>query len=258
MLESTAPSTDPPLISIATPATGVSPLTERWRHVFERATAVVPPAGHYLVIAPHPDDETLTVGGLIALLVLRGADVHVLGVTDGGNAYPEHIGHDELARVRRGEQIVAVEHLGVSADRLTSLGFRDGDVAEHEDELVEAIAHMSTPSTTIVAPWVHDVHADHEAVGRAAQRAAEKTGCSVWFSLFWAWHHAPVASMNDVDLIRIDIDDAVQTEKAAALHCHASQLQFAGVDPILGAGTLEPARWPCEYFVLDCAARRHR
>lgn len=245
--------------SLDGPAVAVSPLAERWRPVCERATAVVPPAGHYAVIAPHPDDEVLTVGGLIVQLVLAGADVTVVAVTDGGSAYPERFAHDDLARVRRREQMEAVRHLGVPSDRMVSLGLRDGRVAEREDELAEAIGALCTTSTTVVAPWSHDFHADHEAVGRAASRAARTSGCSAWYSLFWAWHHARPAAIDAVNLIRVDLDAEVQAIKASALACHVSQLHHpTGTQAMLTSARLEPARWPCEYFVVDGPARGQR
>ena len=217
----------------------------------DAATTVIPPAGRYVVIAPHPDDEVLTVGGLIARLVSSGAEVVVVGVTDGGNAYPGVVDHDELARTRHGEQAACVERLGLSADCLVSLGIDDGSVPQHEDELVDRIVDLCTATTTIVAPWVHDVHTDHEAVGRAARRAAAVQGCSLWFSLFWAWHHTPVDDLRSHDLIRVDLDDDLRATKAAALDCHASQLDAGDAPFILDGHHLEPARWNAEYFIPD-------
>ncbi len=47
------------------------------------ATDWTPPAIPTLVVVPHPDDEVLLVGGLIATQRERGVPFHVLGVTDG-------------------------------------------------------------------------------------------------------------------------------------------------------------------------------
>lgn len=211
---------------------------------------MTPPVGHYLVVAPHPDDEVLTVGGLICQAVRAGSDVAVLAVTDGGNAYPSRFDHDVLAAVRGREQHRALCELGVAGERVHSLGFRDGDVAERENELVERICALADPMTTIVAPWTSDVHADHEAVGRAAAVAASRTGCSIWFSLFWAWHHADPASLDDAKVICVELDHASQQTKQAALQRHTSQLRPVGIEPMLDVATLEPARWGAEYFIV--------
>ena len=41
-----------------------------------------------LLIAPHPDDETLGFGATAAMLQSRGVNVQVVSVSDGGGAYP--------------------------------------------------------------------------------------------------------------------------------------------------------------------------
>ncbi|MEP1123675.1 MAG: PIG-L family deacetylase [Ilumatobacter sp.] len=224
---------------------------DRWTDVRESATLVTPNVGRYLVVAPHPDDEVLTVGGLLARLVRAGSDVEVLAVTDGGNAYPKDYEHDALARVRRAEQTDALGRLGIRPDRVTWLGIRDGSVADHEIELSERISCESDPGTTIVAPWVHDVHPDHEAVGRAAARAARLVGCSLWSSLFWAWHHAEPRDLGGVDLVRVGVDGRSRHAKQAALACHASQLEPPVGAPILDDWTLEPSQWDSEYFIVN-------
>jgi LmbE family N-acetylglucosaminyl deacetylase len=44
-----------------------------------------------LVIAQHPDDETLATGGLIARKTSKDIPVHVVAVTDGENAYSDRV-----------------------------------------------------------------------------------------------------------------------------------------------------------------------
>jgi LmbE family N-acetylglucosaminyl deacetylase len=64
-----------------------------------------------LVIAAHPDDETLGAGGTIARLTGQGIPVDVAIVTDGSSA--QH-GDDMAARERRNEQMrAALDILGV-------------------------------------------------------------------------------------------------------------------------------------------------
>ncbi len=45
--------------------------------------ALVPAGARAVMVAPHPDDEVLAVGGLLALLARAGAEVRVVAVTDG-------------------------------------------------------------------------------------------------------------------------------------------------------------------------------
>ena len=211
---------------------------------------MTPPAGRYVVVAPHPDDEVLTVGGLIGRLITIGAEVIVVSVTDGGNAYPQLVGHDELAARRRREQERSLDRLGVAPGHRRFLSIRDGSIASQEDALVHALTELLEPTTTIVAPWTHDVHTDHEAVGRAAERAALQSGCTLWYSLFWAWHADDLDAFDDVDLIAVELNADERNSKAEALCCHESQLAVNGGEPVLSPSALGPAEWTVEYFVL--------
>src|SRR5947209_5710921 len=62
----------------------------------------------YLIIAPHPDDAELAMGGTIALLRGQGASVGVLDLTDGE---PTPHGNPEI---RRRETEAATAVLGLS------------------------------------------------------------------------------------------------------------------------------------------------
>src|ERR1700687_3657085 len=90
-----------------------------------------------VVIAPHPDDETLGAGGLIQRVIERGGSVSVVLVT-AGDGYVEaviHETHQPLPRpaefVAYGKRRLAEEHaalrtLGRGRVRLQFLGFPDG------------------------------------------------------------------------------------------------------------------------------------
>lgn len=114
-------------------------------------TLRTPRATRLVVVAPHPDDETLAAGGLIRRLTQRGLPVDVVFVTD-GDGYPEAVGlppgaHSAetaddflaLGARRRGEALAATARLGVPPEHVHFLGFPDGGLAELWT------AHWSTP-----------------------------------------------------------------------------------------------------------------
>jgi LmbE family N-acetylglucosaminyl deacetylase len=94
------------------------------------------PATRLLVVAPHPDDETLGAGGLIQRVRHAGGAVKVVFMTSGdgfpaGVALARHIQHPqaqdyrEYGRLRQEEAKQALATLGVSSKDVLFLGFPD-------------------------------------------------------------------------------------------------------------------------------------
>ncbi len=123
-----------------------------------RAAPIVSPLAlpaepRVLVFSPHPDDETLAVGGLIYRLVHRRVPVRVVFVTN-GDGYPEAVEEDFSVRtptdadylaygeLRQREAIAATRHLGLRKRDVAFLGFPDGGLAELWR------AHWSQPYTS--------------------------------------------------------------------------------------------------------------
>jgi LmbE family N-acetylglucosaminyl deacetylase len=94
-----------------------------------------------LVVAPHPDDETLGCGGLIQRALGRGAEVFVVLMTNGdGYTYQRAVlaaedfvygpatEHLALGRRRQRESLAALSVYGVPADHAIFLSYPDGGV----------------------------------------------------------------------------------------------------------------------------------
>ncbi len=227
-----------------------NPLTDRWHDVLTNASPWRPPAVPTTICVPHPDDEILSTGGLLAHQSAAGVPVRVVAVTDGEGAYPDRGLDVDLAAIRRREQNRALEVLGVSTSCVTRLGLPDGRVADHEDELVDRLIDLLRPQGLVVAPASVDHHCDHVAVGRAAAAATARCeGAVMVESLFWAWHHAAEADVAGRALLRLDLSTDVQRRRSHALAHHRSQVGDELTEPLLGEGDLEPVRWPAEYFL---------
>jgi hypothetical protein len=123
-----------------------------------------------LVVAPHPDDETLGFGSAAATLQSRGVKVQVVSVTDGDASYPglPMRGRRKLARIHRTELRGATSVLGLPP--AISLGLPDDEVRTHLCELAELLTTLlsKAPGTWCATTWRGDGHPDHEAVGEAA------------------------------------------------------------------------------------------
>src|SRR5436189_2426333 len=77
-----------------------------------------------LVLAPHPDDEVIGCGGLIALHAREGRQVHVVIVTDGAEAGDATVRREES---RRGLTIIGDATVDL-------LNYPDRKLHQHPDQ----------------------------------------------------------------------------------------------------------------------------
>ena len=227
----------------------VIPITAqtKWAHRLEALPSWLPSFSPTVVVTPHPDDETLGVGGLIARLSASGVDVTIVAVTDGEHAYSDNEG---LATRRSQEQTSALARLGVPAQKIVRLRMVDSSVADQEDELVARLRPLISANTQVFAPWVGDFHPDHEACARAAAAAASDVSARLISYFFWTWHRGTLATVAGLEMRKFELSEETLTVKSEALKCHLSQLIHAPEPEILPENLLWPARMPFEVFAL--------
>jgi LmbE family N-acetylglucosaminyl deacetylase len=127
-----------------------------------------------LVLAPHPDDETLGCGALIARKRAAGAPVRVVVAGDGSSSHPSSA-LDVATRVRmRADEVArACEILGVPEHDLTTLGLADEHLADEHDQLaavIQSVVDDVLPDDVFVSS-ARDWHPDHQALNHAARVA---------------------------------------------------------------------------------------
>jgi N-acetylglucosamine malate deacetylase 1 len=168
-----------------------------------------------LVVAPHPDDESIGCGGAIALHARMGDRVRVLFLTSGERGLPE-LSHEEATSKREAEAREACKLLGVLGWNF--VGLPDGDLARHLPECIEAIemAVKLSSVSMVYAPHALEAHADHAATFGAVCSLACRSA-SVEFRYYEVW--TPLAAPR----LAISIDN-VLARKYAAIRCYKSQL----------------------------------
>ncbi len=235
-----------------------------WTSMVEGVQPLAPPgrADHLVVVAAHPDDETLGAGGLIALASAAGAKLTVIVATDGDASHSDSPTHSpaDLAHRRRREVYAAVATLAPDA-QVHMLGRPDGQLAAQVSELAKEIASIAGGCTHLVTPWLGDRHPDHQACAQAAAQANVVARGRHWQYPIWAWHWA---EPDDPELpagrqLRgVRLGPAAAAAKARALDCHISQHQplsaAPGDEAILSATVLEHFRRDVEVFVIASAA----
>jgi LmbE family N-acetylglucosaminyl deacetylase len=219
-----------------------------WMNVLGNLPVWNPPSLPTLIVAPHPDDETLGPGGLIAAQRSRGVDVYVAAVTDGEKAYSDMPG---LPAQRRGEQTNALRRLAVPEERITRFGFPDGNVAGFEAQLEERLAPFISRETLVVTTWKGDHHPDHQACGRVAERLAKRAEAALCSYFFWTWHYGSPQELRALPARRFTLDGGLLRAKTEALLCHRSQLEHEGGEPVLPEVLLQPARRSFETFAVE-------
>ena len=80
-----------------------------------------------LVVTPHPDDETFTSGGTLAILAANGNDIRVVVyTTDNAGSRDPEMTKDRLKAIRRAEEEEACRILGIPKENIVWLGHDDG------------------------------------------------------------------------------------------------------------------------------------
>lgn len=135
-----------------------------------------------VIVAPHPDDETLQAGGLVAWLTRHAVIPHILVVTD-GDGYDAAIKllyrkvhiteahRHAFALRRRRETLEAMALLGVPSDHVHFLGFSERTLParwliQGDDYLLQALTDRLTTlqPTAVILPSRYDDHPVHATV----------------------------------------------------------------------------------------------
>nr|WP_294520650.1 PIG-L deacetylase family protein [uncultured Rhodopila sp.] len=166
-----------------------------WRSLAVGGAGEIIGGGTCLVLAPHPDDESLGCGGLIAACVAAGRPPLVAVLTDGAGSHPrsQAFPPERLRAVRAQEARQALAELGLPDHRLAFLGVPD-TAAPHDGPAFDAVVarlvamvERERGCTAILAPWGHDPHCDHEAASLIAAAVANAAGIRHIAYPVWGW-----------------------------------------------------------------------
>ena len=186
--------------------------------------------GGLVVIAPHPDDETLGASALLSEAARSERPVGIVALTDGEASHPNSraFSRRRLADVRRSEQEAAVTALGLREVRWLRLGLPDGG-AGRDPQWADAPARIAafchaTGAETLSAPHPDDPHPDHHAAAALAEEVRSlRPDLRLLFYQVWSMRLSGEAPYRHGTLLPFKI--AIDPEaKRRAIACHASQL----------------------------------
>ncbi len=193
-----------------------------------------------LMLAPHPDDESIATGGLLLQAQAAGATVRVVVLTDGdNNPWPQrwiekrwHIGAAERARWgarRRQEAREAMRILGMDDGQMRFLGLPDLGLTNllmsgetRPIGMLRAEFEDFAP-TSVVLPSMVDRHPDHSATHILARMALAGTSLDAPALFTFAVHGQATAA----DDVRIGLNAEQIEVKRKAILAHASQMRLS-------------------------------
>ena len=192
-----------------------------------------------LVVAPHPDDETLGSGGTIAKFVDRGDDVSVLVIS--GHLPPLYSRNDYDVSVSESKKAFSL--LGISQSQfleIPALKLGEEPVGVLNSRIAEMIKKVEPH--IVLCPYP-DRHVDHKIVFESVMVAARPVSAGRCIELLAAYEvlsethwNAPHIEPNFVPNLVVDISAHID-QKIAALACYKSQ-----IPPFPGARSIEAVK----------------
>lgn len=189
-----------------------------------------------LILAPHPDDESLGCGGLISYLTSHDRQVKVIFTTDGSASHlnSKEYPKDKLSALRKKEAIEALQILGVEAGQISFYNGKDSGLEAKDEEgffkYVELLHRdiVDFEPELILVPYELDPHRDHRATWQMLIAATENlTGVVpiIWEYPIWLYQNAAAGDLpllKSGELKALDIIEHIQ-QKQLAISAHRSQ-----------------------------------
>lgn len=190
-------------------------------------------SGGAVVVAPHPDDESLGCGGLIAACCAHGTKVRLVVLSDGAASHPSSRRYPaaRLCAVREAEVREAASILGLRDQDVACLRLRDGAVPSAGPVFTQAAAVLrqmtiEIAATSVFVTWRHDPHTDHQAAFAVARKAV--TGLDrvrLHAYPIWGWDLPADTLIDEAEPKggRLAIEPYL-VRKRAAIQAHRSQI----------------------------------
>lgn len=163
-----------------------------------------------LIVAPHPDDECIGAGGILALFP---GNCRIIVLSDGREGQGD-IAPEKMKEIRRAEFVNEMRAAGIKKYQM--LDYEDGTLMQHTDCLEKIDLSFFSK---IFVTGIHDNHPDHTAacisICNALRRQKNK-----WTELYLYEVHSPLQQITHI----LDISE-VMDKKLNLIRYHQSQLE---------------------------------
>lgn len=151
----------------------------------------------WLVIAPHPDDETLGAGALIHQAAREKRLAGIAYLTDGSGSHPASAGR-KLITARKREAALALRRLAGGPVDTLHLGWRDASPANPGDALFDRTCRQLAALCdkrrvdAIAVTALHEPHCDHAAAARLAYAVRDTSRRLLRVAEYIVWAERPL------------------------------------------------------------------
>lgn len=174
-----------------------------------------------LVIAPHPDDEIIGIGGYLIDRIRSGKRVAIVYLTDGEKSL-EELEPSVVALERHNLTCNVLSRLGLPEEHVRWLHLPDGSIPrlgsdrfEHAKSQIEAIISDISPDAIFVTHPLDTWPYDHVAAFELTEKAVHAAGvrCSIYGYWVWLWYSVSWKNLSGIrwgQICRIPVNGSIQ------------------------------------------------
>ena len=181
------------------------------------------------------------------LCASRGDRVSVICVTDGEAARPEIQDLPQSVWRKCGPPVNTLSVTERPSSALGSLTEKSQAARAH---LLRGLEARLPANVTLIAPYEHDGHTDHDAVGRVCIELAAKHCLPLARYPIWAWHQLTPDLLSDEHAVQVALDEKSQAAKSAAIECYRSQMEDRPGGAVVPEHVIAYFRRNCEVYLL--------
>lgn len=183
-----------------------------------------------LIVAPHPDDEIIGCGGLIARLVKENKAPHVVIMTGGEGSHQGccNTSSNEIIVARRQLTRNAAAIVGLPIENIHELNYPDGGVSidNAETNKLKALIDKLHPDTILIPHW-GEGWSDHIQTAEIVKQIASNS-TNIWMYCVWVWYYNVWRGLDWNNAAQLRMTSAEHHLKLAAMDAYIRPLASCG------------------------------
>lgn len=202
----------------------------KWLYRKSKAAKELFPSGKVLIVAPHPDDEVMGCGGLIARLVSAGQVPNIIILTGGEGSHAAccQISSSDIIKNRRELTRKALGILGEPETHVYELNYPDGGILKEDEETNKLISLIKeiNPDCIFVPHWGEGWR-DHVFTKKIVEEISPREAV-IYEYCVWLWYYLVWTGFDKHNIFRVKMSDEEHDLKLKAMDVYLSPLAPCG------------------------------